>query len=183
MKLLEILSEIITYPKTWFGRGASHRIYTSRKEFHKLYKVGFCKELNEWVPIFKSRPDIFVKVYGEIKNITGTNYCYVMVERVNTKSFVGTYEGIAECLGIDTDELDLYASYWIRHFVSGKSVDDVLSEHIWQTLKKEDRYLYGKLSEFVHLIKKMSELNTNIDLHSGQFGYTYATDTLKCLDY
>ena len=182
MKFSDILFEIVNRPKPWFGSGGSHRIFTSRKDFNILYKVGFCQELNDWVPIFKSRPDIFVKVYGEIKNFINTNYCYVKVERVNTKTFEAIYDDIAKHLGIDIDELDLYAAYWVRDFVSGKSVEDILSDYKWQQLKKEDKYIYGKLEEFVHLIKKMSELRRNIDLHKFQFGYTYATDTLKCLD-
>jgi hypothetical protein len=177
------LLEVKNYPKGWFGDGASHRIYRSNREFSKLYKAGFCEELNRWVPVFKSHPDIFVEVYGEIKKLRGANYCYVMVERVNTKMFESIYDTIIEDLGINDDDFSLKMSYWVNDFVSGKSVEDVLSDPLFDKLKDGDSYLYEKFVEIVELVKKMSALNTNLDLHKYQFGYSYTTDVLKCLDY
>ena len=183
MKLMDVISEVIKYPKGWFGDGASHRIYRSNREFSKLYKVGFCDELNRWVPVFKSHPDIFVEVYGDIKQLRGTNHCYVMVEKVNTKMFEGIHDEFINFFDFSADTFSLKMSYWVYDFVSGKTVEDILSDPLYQALKEEDKYLYDKFVEFVTLIKKMSTLNTNLDLHKYQFGYSYTTDVLKCLDY
>ena len=58
------VDEIATKEKELVGKGAFHNVYPSNKNPNIVYKIGFDEDVNGWVDLFKSRPDIFPKVYG-----------------------------------------------------------------------------------------------------------------------
>ena len=57
------VDELDTKDKDLVGKGAFHNVYISKKNPNVVYKIGFDEDVNGWVDIFKSRPDLFPKVY------------------------------------------------------------------------------------------------------------------------
>jgi hypothetical protein len=119
------VDEIATKEKELVGKGAFHNVYPSNKNPNMVYKIGFDEDVNGWVDLFKSRPDIFPKVYGtghvniklkkqvtnfswrtgEFKPITynpgdTVKVKYVGVERLNTEKAKQHWNSLANVVSV-----------------------------------------------------------------------------------
>ena len=183
MKLVDILSEIIVKDKEMFNRGANQFVYPSHNNPDILYKVGHEGKLEHWVTLFKSHPDLFPKVYGDIKTgtfpVKGFNgkktgevkRDYIAVEKLDTKTFLKVF-----------NEIDSYCVsnsflYCIKNFDNSMDFLVKLGKYIY----KNNSVLFNQYADFINLVDAIYKIYGKADLHKDQFGYD-KTGKLKCLD-
>jgi hypothetical protein len=85
------LIEVRTQQKGEFNRGMEHRIYSSKNNPNRLFKVGDEGVLH-WVKVFRSNPNIFAEVFR-----TG---------KINDSEVRGTYYAEIEKLQLVRDSID-----------------------------------------------------------------------------
>jgi hypothetical protein len=185
MKLIDILNEIVTREKKSLGHGRYHKIYPHPTNPDVVYKVGLYHVMYEWVPVFKAHPDLFPKVYGDIKSnvITVKRYngekykkeaSWVLVEKLDTKTFNDFIEELYE---FDLGTRPLAALFYV--YLKGRYSDEVMT--FLDNVKREAPHMYDKCVELFDLVVKIWEVVPEFDLHLFQFGYD-KTGKLKCLD-
>lgn len=185
MKLIDILNEIVTKEKKSLGQGRYHKLYPHPTNPDVLYKVGLYHVMYEWVPVFKAHPDLFPKVYGDIKSnvimvkgYNGEKYkreaSWILVEKLDTKTFNDFFEELYE---IDLGMSPLAALFNVH--LKGRYSDVVMT--FLDGVKREAPDMYDRCVELFDLTAKVLEVAPEFDLHAYQFGYD-KTGKLKCLD-
>lgn len=189
MKLISILNEIVTREKRALGKGLDHKIYPHPTNPDLVYKVGQYHVMDEWVPIFKAYPDIFPKVYGDIKsnmitfkdslgNKVKREASWILVEKLDAKTFNHFFEELDR---ID-NEIRPYSTLF-DVYLKGRYSDEVMS--FLDIIKRVAPNMYDRCVELFDLTDKVLEatdkFNFGFDLHANQFGYD-KTGKLKCLD-
>lgn len=180
-----VVNEIVTRKKEPYSWGAMHYIFKT-SDPNKLIKIGTNIVVDEWYDLFKSHPDLFVKVYKKgntrITNKIGKVYDakYVMVEKLDAKLFkslwfefdkaVRKYE---EQIGkSDKNSLQTYLS------MAEDNLDFLIEVGISM---KHNPVLHEKFIQLLTLVIRIEELKPDADIHSDQFGVD-ATGKIKCLD-
>jgi hypothetical protein len=186
MKLIDILNEIVTSEKKFLGKGINHKIYPHPTNPDVVYKVGQYHVMYDWVPVFKAHPDLFPKVYGDIKSnmITFKNYfgekerreaSWILVEKLETETFITMFN--------DLDDYDLgeyTATDIIRYFLHDNRYGEKVME-FERNVKNILPHFYEKCVELFDLITNIWEIVPDADIHMNQFGYD-KNGKLKCLD-
>ena len=188
MKLIDILSEIVTREKKRLGSGYYHFIYPHPTNPDLVYKVDYNNVIiNNWVPVFKAHPELFPEVYGDIKKTMMTfnlhfgekkrqEVSYILVERLDTKTF-GDF--IKELYKINIDlGISPYGAL-INVYLKGRYSDEVM--RFLDNVKRKAPHTYDKCIELFDLAVKIWEVVPDWDMHMNQFGYD-KTGKLKCLD-
>lgn len=182
-----LLSEIRTQKKDEFNHGMEHKIYASKSNPDRLFKVGD-EGVQYWVQIFRSNPNIFAEVYRTGK-LDKWNY-YAEIEKLETNRVLKEWQQIEdrlEELGIIDSEDGLY----------GRDITDIYTNHghdqkaiieIAEKLKNYDRSSYELFLKYFKLFKdceksieKFVGHETLVDAHRYNFGYS-KDGKLKCLD-
>jgi len=186
MKLIDILNEIVTREKKALGKGFNHKIYPHPTNPDLVYKVGQYHVMYDWVPVFKAHPDLFPKVYGDIKSnmVTFTNYfgekekreaSWILVEKLDTKTFDDFFEELREIDFGMMRPIDALLDVYLE----GRYSDAVIG--FLDSVKREAPYMYDRCVELFDLTAKVLEIAPDMDLHANQFGYD-KDGKLKCLD-
>jgi hypothetical protein len=197
------VDEIATKEKELVGKGAFHNVYPSNKNPNMVYKIGFDEDVNGWVDLFKSRPDIFPKVYGtgyvniklkkqvtnfswrtgEFKPITynpgdTVKVKYVGVERLNTEKAKQHWNSLANVVSVMSGKS--LQTYLTSLGMDQEMEDEFLS--IGEKIKETGNdFIYNIFVEFYNLIHSVYELKPVADVHVGNYGYD-KDGNLKCLD-
>ena len=180
-----VVSEIETREKKTLGVGSHHKIYPHPTNPDVVYKVGEYHVMYEWVPVFKAHPDLFPKVYGDIKSnvISYTDYfgnkrkkeaSWILVEKLDAKTFNDFFEELCEIdLGVSPYDalLDVY--------LEGRYSDEVMT--CLDVIKRKAPHMYKRCVELFNLTARVFEVAPEFDLHAYQFGYD-KNGKLKCLD-
>jgi hypothetical protein len=197
------VDEIATKEKELVGKGAFHNVYPSNKNPNMVYKIGFDEDVNGWVDLFKSRPDIFPKVYGtghvniklkkqvtnfswrtgEFKPITynpgdTVKVKYVGVERLNTEKAKQHWNSLANVVSVMSGKS-------LQTYLTSLGMDEEMEEEflsIGERIKETGNdFIYNIFVEFYNLIQSVYELKPVADVHVGNYGYD-KDGNLKCLD-
>jgi hypothetical protein len=197
------VDEIATKEKELVGKGAFHNVYPSNKNPNMVYKIGFDEDVNGWVDLFKSRPDIFPKVYGtgyvniklkkqvtnfswrtgEFKPITynpgdTVKVKYVGVERLNTEKAKQHWNSLANVVSVMSGKS-------LQTYLTSLGMDEEMEEEflsIGERIKETGNdFIYNIFVEFYNLIQSVYELKPVADVHVGNYGYD-KDNNLKCLD-
>ncbi|MFN9958439.1 MAG: hypothetical protein ACK55I_35515, partial [bacterium] len=91
----KVLIEVRTQKKDEFNRGMEHRIYASKSNPDRLFKVGD-EGVGYWVKVFRSNPDIFAQVFRTGK-LDKWNY-YAEIEKLETNRVLNEWQQIEEKL-------------------------------------------------------------------------------------
>lgn len=183
----KILSEVRTQQKSEFGRGMEHRIYPSKSNPNRLFKVGDIG-VTHWVKVFESNPEIFAKVFRTGK-LDKWNY-YAEIEKLQTDRVLSEWQQIEdklEELGIIDSEDEGY----------GRDITDIYTNHghdqnvitdIAKKLSEYDKDTYNLFIKYFKLFKDCEKAiekavghETLVDAHRYNFGYS-SDGKLKCLD-
>jgi hypothetical protein len=197
------VDELATKEKELVGKGAFHNVYPSNKNPNMVYKIGFDEDVNGWVDLFKSRPDIFPKVYGaghvniklkkqvtnfswrtgEFKPITynpgdTVKVKYVAVERLNTEKAKQHWNSLANVVSTMSDKS-------LQTYLTSLGMDEELEEEflsLGEKIKETGNdFIYEIFVELYNLIHSVYELKPVADVHVGNYGYD-KDGNLKCLD-
>ena len=197
------VDEIATKEKELVGKGSFHNVYPSNKNPNMVYKIGFDEDVNGWVDLFKSRPDIFPKVYGtghvniklkkqvtnfswrtgEFKPITynpgdTVKVKYVGVERLNTEKAKQHWNSLANVVSVMSGKS-------LQTYLTSLGIDEEMEEEflsIGEKIKETGNdFIYNIFVEFYNLIHSVYELKPVADVHVGNYGYD-KDGNLKCLD-
>jgi hypothetical protein len=197
------VDEVATKEKELVGKGSFHNVYPSNKNPNMVYKIGFDEDVNGWVDLFKSRPDIFPKVYGtghvniklkkqatnfswrtgEFKPITynpgdTVKVKYVAVERLNTEKAKQHWNSLANVVSVMSGKS-------LQTYLTSLGMDEEMEEEflsLGEKIKESGNdFIYKIFIEFFNLIHSVYELKPVADVHVGNYGYD-KDDNLKCLD-
>lgn len=187
----KFLSEVRTQQKNEFNRGMEHRIYASKNNPDRLFKVGD-EGVLDWVKVFRSNPNIFAQVFrtGTIKSDkTHENY-YAEIEKLQTDRVVKEWqfmEDKLEEIGVIDSEDESF----------GRDITDIYTNHGHD--QKTISYIANKLNDynkeaydlFIKYFKVFKDCEraienvvgheTLVDAHRYNFGYS-SDGKLKCLD-
>lgn len=183
----KFLSEVRTQQKSEFNRGMEHRIYASKNNPNRLFKVGD-EGVTYWVKVFESNPEIFAKVFRRGK-LDKWNY-YAEIEKLETDRVLKEWQQIEDKLEeigvIDSED----GSY-------GRDITDIYTNHghdqkaiseIAKKLNEYDKDTYNLFIKYFKLFKdcenaieKLVGHETLVDAHRYNFGYS-SDGKLKCLD-
>ena len=199
------VDEIATKEKELVGKGAFHNVYPSKKNPNIVYKIGFDEDVDGWVDVFKSRPDIFPKVYGmghiniklkkqvtnmswrtgEFKPITYNpgdivKVKYVEVEKLDTKKATEYW------YSLDNVVQQMSPSYTsLQKYFTSLGLDDDLEQEflsVGEKIKESSNdFIYNIFVSFYNLISSVYEIKPRADVHVGNYGYD-KDGNLKCLD-
>ena len=197
------VDELATKEKELVGKGAFHNVYPSNKNPNIVYKIGFDEDVNGWVDLFKSRPDIFPKVYGaghvniklkkqvtnfswrtgEFKPITynpgdTVKVKYVAVERLNTEKAKQHWNSLANVVSTMSGKS-------LQTYLTSLGMDEEMEEEflsLGEKIKETGNdFIYEIFVELYNLIHSVYELKPTADVHVGNYGYD-KDGNLKCLD-
>ena len=197
------VDEIATKEKELVGKGAFHNVYPSNKNPNMVYKIGFDEDVNGWVDLFKSRPDIFPKVYGtgyvniklkkqvtnfswrtgEFKPITynpgdTVKVKYVGVERLNTEKAKQHWNSLANVVSTMSGKS-------LQTYLTSLGMDEEMEEEflsLGERIKEMGNdFIYNIFVELYNLVHSVYELKPTADVHVGNYGYD-KDGNLKCLD-
>jgi hypothetical protein len=179
IKLIDLLKELTTRQKTLVGQGLEHNVYPSNDP-DKVYKVGETKYVKKWVPIFKSRPDLFPIIYKTGFDKDGDDVMWVEMERLDTEQFEVDFD-VLESIIDDVSNYDGVLGA-IKSTERNKNEWDKLYNNIKQQ-DPEIADFYTKLYNNVIQTKRFkSGLFDTYDFHRGQFGYD-KKQNVKMLDF
>jgi hypothetical protein len=185
------LNEVRTQQKGEFNRGMEHRIYTSKYNPERLFKVGD-EGVLYWVKVFRSNPNIFAKVFktGKINNSEVRGTYYAEIEKLQTDRVIKEWEQIEEKL----EEIGVIDS---EDGSFGRDITDIYTNHgddqktiseIAKKLNEYDKDTYNLFIKYFKLFKdcekaieKIVGHETLVDAHRYNFGYS-SEGQLKCLD-
>jgi hypothetical protein len=174
------LGEIAIKKKRLFGSGMYHKVYESNRYPDRVFKVGKEDSVREAYAYFMNYPYLFPKVYrysklGEHKSESGEDLYYLMLEKLDTNSFISFFKKLNEVSG----------DVIYRHIMP-ISVNFNENQEEWKKildyLKTKDKTFYEKALGFFTLLRELNEIYDMPDVHIGQFGYDNA-GVLKCLDF
>ena len=197
------VAELDTKDKDLVGKGAFHKVYISKKNPNAVYKIGFDEDVSGWVDIFKSRPDLFPKVYkmghlniklkkstttfswrtGDFKPITynpgdTVKVRYVEVEKLDTDKAKSYWNSLANVVSVMSGKS-------LQTYLTSLGMDEEMEEE-FKTLGEKIRetgntFIYEILVDFYNLVHSVYELKPTADVHVGNYGYD-KDGNLKCLD-
>ena len=197
------VSELDTKDKDLVGKGAFHNVYISKKNPNVVYKIGFDEDVSGWVDIFKSRPDLFPKVYkmghlniklkksattfswrsGDFKPITynpgdTVKVKYVEVEKLDTDKARLHWNSLANVVSVMSDKS-------LQTYLTSLGMDEEMEEEfksLGEKIKETgNTFIYEILVDFYNLVHSVYELKPVADVHVGNYGYDNKGN-LKCLD-
>jgi hypothetical protein len=197
------VSELDTKDKDLVGKGAFHNVYISKKNPNVVYKIGFDEDVSGWVDIFKSRPDLFPKVYkmgylniklkksattfswrsGDFKPITynpgdTVKVKYVEVEKLDTDKAKSHWNSLANVVSVMADKS-------LQTYLTSLGMDEEMEEEfksLGEKIKETgNTFIYEILVDFYNLVHSVYELKPVADVHVGNYGYDNKGN-LKCLD-
>jgi len=187
----KLLNEVRTQQKGEFNRGMEHRIYASKYNPDRLFKVGDDGVLH-WVEVFRSNPDIFAKVFrtGKINDGKKNGTYYAEIEKLQTDRVIKEWEQIEEKL----EEIGVIDS---EDGAFGRDITDIYTNHghdqktiseIAKRLNEYDKDTYNLFIKYFKIFKdceraieKVVGHETLVDAHRYNFGYG-SDGKLKCLD-
>lgn len=187
----KFLNEVRTQQKGEFNRGMEHRIYASKYNPDRLFKVGDEGVLH-WVEVFRSNPNIFAKVFrtGKINDDKKGGTYYAEIEKLQTDSVIKEWEQIEEKL----EEIGIIDS---EDNAFGRDITDIYTNHghdqktiseVAKRLNEYDKDTYNLFIKYFKLFKdcekaieKIVGHETLVDAHRYNFGYG-VDGKLKCLD-
>lgn len=185
------LNEVRTQQKSEFNRGMEHRIYVSKYNPDRLFKVGDEGVLH-WVEVFRSNPNIFAKVFrtGKINDVKKGGTYYAEIEKLQTDRVIKEWEQIEEKL----EEIGIIDS---EDGAFGRDITDIYTNHghdqktiseIAKRLNEYDKDTYNIFIKYFKLFKDCEKAiervvghETLVDAHRYNFGYS-SDGKLKCLD-
>jgi hypothetical protein len=174
IKLIDILNELNTRQKELLGKGLEHTVYPSNDP-NKVYKLGETKFVNEWVPIFKSHPDLFPIIYKTGIYKGDKDITWVEMERLDTEQFE-----------VDFDVLDSIINNSILSTIKRAERDKDYFDKLVAKIRQQDDEIadfYIKLYNNVVQTKRFKSGWFDIyDFHGGQFGYD-KKGNIKMLDF
>ena len=197
------VAELDTKDKDLVGKGAFHNVYISKKNPNVVYKIGFDEDVSGWVDIFKSRPDLFPKVYkmghlniklkkstttfswrtGDFKPITynpgdTVKVRYVEVEKLDTDKAKSYWNSLANVVSVMSDKS-------LQTYLTSLGMDEEMEEEfksLGEKIKETgNTFIYEILVDFYNLVHSVYELKPTADVHVGNYGYDNKGN-LKCLD-
>ena len=177
--------EVVTRNKEPYNWGATHNIYKT-SDPNKLIKVGTENNVNEWYDIFKSRPDLFVKVYKrgitnfKFKNGEISNANYVMVEKLDTKTFKSMWHQFSLAVKNYENEISQYDHNSFQYYITRIEGNMDFIRGVAKSLEY-NHILHNKFVEFINLLLDLYEIKSTADVHSDQFGIDIQ-GKIKCLD-
>lgn len=185
------LNELGTENKQIYDKGAFHNIYQSKNNPNVLYKIGTEKMVDSWVNIFKSRPDLFPKVYrtgkmnyelprdfteltnGDIvKHKAGDviKISYVEIEKLDVRQAIihwDSLDNIIKTMSPSNTNLQTY----LTHLGLEDSLEDEFVE-LGDKLKGiGNEYGYELFRDFYNLLIQVYEIKPAADVHKRNFGY------------
>lgn len=174
------LGEIAIKKKRKLGAGMYHNVYESNRYPDRVFKVGEEDSVREAYAYFMNYPYLFPKVYrysklGDQKSHKGEDIYYLMLEKLDTNSFVSFFKKLNEVSG----EV-------VQRHIMPISINFNESQEEWgkilDYLETKDKTFYEKTLEFFTLLRELNEIYDMPDVHIGQFGYD-KDGVLKCLDF
>lgn len=202
------IDELDTKDKTPKGSGSFHYVYNSKQNRDRVYKIGRPSDVDEWLEVFKSHPDIFPFVYrigntevklrepksytefidGEMKHIKHNvgdimDAKYVELEKLNTIKAQNDWLKLDYAITDLTEEGWEFQDYVIHLILNytKEGGDYDMIDAIDENIKVSHPEMVDVLNKFVTLIRKICEVKKRPDLHIDNFGYD-KDGNLKCLD-
>jgi hypothetical protein len=202
------IDELDTKDKTPKGSGSFHYVYNSTQNRDRVFKIARPIDIDEWLTLFKSRPDIFPSVYrvgetkvklrepknyiefvdGEMKYVKHNvgdvmDAKYVELDKLNTLKAQNDWMELDNVITDMTEEAWEFQDYVIHLILmfTKQGGDEDMVDAVTQNMKTEHPEMIKTLNRFVTLIKKICEVKKRPDLHIDNFGYD-KDGTLKCLD-
>lgn len=202
------INELGTKDKTPKGSGSFHYVYNSKQNPDRVFKIARPSDIDEWLSLFKSRPDIFPSVYrvgetkvklrepknyiefvdGEMKYVKHNvgdvmDAKYVELDKLNTVKAQNDWRKLDDAITDLTEEGWEFQDYVIHLILmlTKQGGDDDMLDAVTENMKTEHPEMIKTLNRFVTLIKKICEVRKKPDLHIDNFGYD-KDGTLKCLD-
>jgi hypothetical protein len=202
------IDELDTKDKTPKGSGSFHYVYNSTQNPDRVFKIARPSDIDEWLSLFKSRPDIFPSVYrvgntkvklrepknyiefvdGEMKYIKYNvgdviDAKYVELDKLNTLKAQNDWMKLDEAITDMTEEAWEFQDYVIHLILNltNEGGDSDMVDAVNQNMKVEYPEMINILNRFVTLIKKICQVKNRPDLHIDNFGYD-KKGNLKCLD-
>jgi len=187
----KFLNEVRTQQKGEFNRGMEHRIYSSKYNPDRLFKVGD-EGVLYWVKVFRSNPNIFAEVFrtGKINDSEVRGTYYAEIEKLQTDRVIKEWEQMEEKL----EEIGVIDS---EDGSFGRDITDIYTNHgddqktiseIAKKLNEYDKDTYNLFIKYFTLFKdcekaieKIVGHETLVDAHRYNFGYS-PDGKLKCLD-
>jgi len=179
IKLEDILNELSTISKDMLGQGLEHNVYPSNDP-NKVYKVGETRYVNKWVPIFKSRPDLFPIIYKTGIYKGDKDVTWVEMERLDTEQFEVDFDVLDSII----EDISNYDG--VLGAIKSTERNEKEWDKLYDNIKQQDPEIadfYTKLYNNVVQTKRFkSGLFDTYDFHKGQFGYD-KKNNVKMLDF
>jgi hypothetical protein len=179
IKLLDLLDELVTRQKDMLGQGLEHNVYPSNDP-NKVYKVGETRYVNKWVPIFKSRPDLFPIIYKTGIYKGDKDVTWVEMERLDTEQFEVDFD-VLDSIIEDVSNYD-----GVLGAIKSTEYNEKEWDKLYDNIKQQDPEIadfYTKLYNNVIQTKRFKKgLFSTYDFHKGQFGYD-EKNNVKMLDF
>jgi len=178
IKLIDILRELNTRDKEMLGQGLEHNVYPSQDP-NKVVKVGETRYVDKWVKDFKSRPDLFPKIYKVGKLKDDPKRSYVVMERLDTEQFMVDFEVLESIL-------EDFSHWGVLGAIEAGEHKEKVWDWIYNKIKEQDEEIadfFAKLYNNVVQTKPFKKWSLDVyDFHKGQFGYD-KKGNVKMLDY
>jgi hypothetical protein len=174
------VDEVKVKEKSPLGSGIQHKVYESKRYPDKVFKVGLLDSVQDAYQFFKNYPYLFPKVYGykklgEMKDDFGNDLYYIILEKLDTKSFVTLWRKLAPiCKNVIGESF-----YMLVYDLMYKETEWI---EFLDHLKDNEKDVYEKALELYQLVYEINEIYDGPDIHDGQFGYD-KEGVLKCLDF
>ena len=184
------LNELGTQNKEMYDRGAFHMIYQSKSNPNVLFKIGTERMVKSWVNIFKSRPDLFPKVFrtgtmnyeipknfsdiadGEIKLKAGDviKISYVEIEKLDVRQAIIHWDSLDNIIRTMSPSKTILQTY-LTHLGLEDSLEDEFVELGNKLKDVGNEYGYEIFRDFYNLLIQVYELKPTADVHKRNFGY------------
>ena len=179
IKLEDILDELLTREKDILGQGLEHVVYPSTDPT-KVYKLGETRYVKEWVPIFKSRPDLFPIIYKTGFYKGDKDITWVEMERLDTEQFEVDFD-VLDSIIEDVSNYD-----GVLGAIKSTEYNEKEWDKLYDNIKQQDPEIadfYTDLYNNVIQTKRFKKgLFNTYDFHKGQFGYD-DDKNVKMLDF
>ncbi len=176
------MDELSITKKACFGVGCYHKVYKSAKNPNRLYKIGRRKDVEEWVEIFNSAPNLFPKMYRVFPSKKDLGGFVVEIEKLDTKQAEIDFDTVAGICGYFNATIP-------RHHDDGRIYLSQMDKEKLNTLLRFIKQRGEKrgdstqeIDELINLVIKWCEYlmiitplvlkyKDSTDFHSENFGY------------
>jgi hypothetical protein len=172
--------------KPVMGSGADHTIYQSQLYPDKLFKVEKRPgEVNKWLPMFQSHPDVFPKTYNivKIKSPDGKLLTSVVVEKLDIAPFQKLWGEMENLLFQSQTSIVAHKrsglEYVTKH-INIPSYKKQFNDFLIYS-KKQSPQNIKKIEEFYNMVNKLYKITPNPDIRKFNMGYN-KNGILKVLD-